>query len=106
MKKNCWEVKKCGRQPGGIHAKALGVCPATTEMRLNGVHDGRNAGRACWIMTGTLCGGQVQGHFGEKFKNCTQCEFYTYVKSEEGNRYILSPVLMEKLRNPATGASR
>ncbi len=25
MKKNCWEHKNCGRQPGGAKAKELGV---------------------------------------------------------------------------------
>jgi len=28
-KLNCWEFKKCGRQPGGPKVAELGVCPAT-----------------------------------------------------------------------------
>jgi hypothetical protein len=70
MKANCWEVKKCGREAGGKNARELGICPATTDTRLHGVHEGKNAGRACWILAGTLCGGKLQGSFGEKFKNC------------------------------------
>ena len=27
---NCWEVKKCGREPGGAKVAELGVCPAST----------------------------------------------------------------------------
>ena len=27
---NCWEVKQCGRQPGGPKAGEFGVCPAAT----------------------------------------------------------------------------
>ncbi|GBE00072.1 hypothetical protein BMS3Abin07_02118 [bacterium BMS3Abin07] len=46
-KLNCWEFKRCGRQPGGEHEIDLGVCPATVEGRLDGVHDGVTAGRAC-----------------------------------------------------------
>jgi hypothetical protein len=31
-KLNCWEVKKCGREPGGVKVKELGVCPASELM--------------------------------------------------------------------------
>lgn len=44
MKKNCWEVKNCGREVDGAKSIELGVCTAATETRLNGVHDGQNAG--------------------------------------------------------------
>ena len=73
---NCWEFKKCGREPGGIKAVELGVCPASTEMRLNGVNNGKNAGRTCWAIAGTLCGGKVQGTFALKLGNCMNCQFY------------------------------
>jgi len=32
---NCWEYKKCGREPGGIKVHELGVCPATVEEGLD-----------------------------------------------------------------------
>ena len=53
MKINCWEFKKCGRQPGGAKAAELGVCPATVSAVLNGAHGGQNAGRACWVIAGS-----------------------------------------------------
>jgi hypothetical protein len=62
-KRNCWEFKKCGREDGGARVEELGVCLASTETRLNGVHDGTNGGRACWVLEGTLCEGKVQGSF-------------------------------------------
>ena len=31
QKPNCWEHKKCGRQPGGKNTDDLGVCPAATD---------------------------------------------------------------------------
>lgn len=96
-KLNCWEFKKCGRQPGGEHVHDLGVCPATEEKRLDGVHEGKNAGRACWVMAGTLCKGEVQGTFAQKYKNCEICDFYKLVKHEEFPRFTLSAVLMRKL---------
>jgi len=97
-KLNCWEVKKCGRQPGGIFEKVLGTCPAPMEERLDGTHDGTNAGRACWVVAGTLCKGEVQGTYAQKFKNCELCDFYQRVKSEEYPGFTLSMVLLSKLR--------
>ena len=86
-KLNCWEFKKCGRQPGGAKAAELGVCPASEERRLNGVNGGRCAGRGCWALTGTLCGGKVQGTYATKLGNCMQCEFFKLVQQEEGSGY-------------------
>ncbi len=83
MKKNCWEVKKCERQPGGQKVKEFGICPVTTYEALDGIHDGKNAGRACWVVAGTLCGGAVQGTEAQKSHNCWKCEFMLAVKEEE-----------------------
>ncbi len=83
-KLNCWEFKKCGRQPGGAKAAELGVCPAATQDHVNGANGGTNGGRVCWYIAGTLCGGKVQGTFASKLSNCMQCEFYQSVVREEG----------------------
>jgi hypothetical protein len=99
MKQNCWEVKKCGREVGGAKASELGVCPAVTASPMHGVHGGKNGGRACWIVKSTLCGGSVQGSFGDKFKNCQQCAFYQQVKSEEGMSYMLASSLLERMKS-------
>jgi hypothetical protein len=98
LKTNCWEFKNCGRQPGGKQEKELGVCPAPLETKLDGVHKGKNAGRACWVVSGTLCGGVVQGTFAKKFQNCETCEFYQAVRKEEQPNFQLSPILLSKLR--------
>jgi hypothetical protein len=83
VKKNCWEHKKCGREPGGRKAHELGVCPVTTRVDLDTVHDGKMAGRACWVVAGSLCEGKIQGTFAEKLTNCLRCDFYNLVKTEE-----------------------
>ena len=80
---NCWEQKKCERQPGGRLAGELGICPASTLEKLNGVHGGKNAGRACWIVAGTFCGGAVQGTEAQKQHNCWKCDLFQLVKKEE-----------------------
>jgi hypothetical protein len=99
-KLNCWEFKKCGRQPQGHHAHDLGVCPASQEGALDDVHGGTNAGRACWVVSGTFCQGKVQGTFAQKFKNCEICDFYQAVRKEEGGSFTFSAVLISRLRKP------
>ncbi len=61
----CWEFKKCGREEGGAKAAELGVCPAYPDH-----------GRDCAYLTGTLCGGEVQGSFATKQANCLKCDFF------------------------------
>lgn len=80
-KRNCWEVMNCGRGPGSAEAN---LCPVSVEGRLNGVHGGRNAGRACWVVAGTLCdNGKPSGKFAQKMETCIQCPFYRLVRLEE-----------------------
>jgi hypothetical protein len=98
MKQNCWEFKKCGREPGGINASELGVCPAATETRLTGTNSGRKGGRGCWAVAGTLCGGKVQGAFALKVANCLACDFYQLVGKEEGANHENSKEILAKLR--------
>jgi len=86
---NCWEFKKCGREPGGSCIHDLGICPATTTEKLNGLHGGTNAGRACWFVVGTLCNGDIQGTYAKKYKSCIFCDFFKMVKEEE---YLGSPL--------------
>ena len=97
-KLNCWEFKKCGRQPEGPHVKDMGLCPAATEESLDGTHEGVNAGRACWVVSGTFCKGQVQGAFAQKFRNCEACDFYRLVKNEERFGFTLAAVLLARVR--------
>jgi len=60
----CWEFKKCGRERDRS-------CPAVLE----------DAGRRCWLVAGTLCGGKVQGDYAAKIGNCKQCDFYVKLKA-------------------------
>jgi len=82
-KMNCWEFKKCERQGGGRLVGELGICPAFTDVSLNGIHEGKNSGRACWAVAGTFCGGTVQGTEAQKQHSCWQCNFFQLVKKEE-----------------------
>lgn len=51
----CWETKNC-EQFG---------CPSYKSENLR-----------CWEISGTFCGGKVQGYFAQKYGDCRQCEVY------------------------------
>jgi len=97
---NCWEFKKCGREPGGAKVKELGVCPAAVEQKAAGINRGTCGGRACWAIAGTFCGGKVQGTFAQKLASCLSCEFYKKVAEEEGRHYQSSKEILDKLHPP------
>ncbi len=90
VKQNCWDVKKCGREIGGAKVLELGICPAAQDPRGTGINGGKNGGRICWALTGTFCGGKVQGTFAEKKISCMACEFFAQVRGEEGGNFKLS----------------
>ncbi|MFA5844708.1 MAG: hypothetical protein WC971_07755 [Coriobacteriia bacterium] len=96
---NCWEFKKCGREPGGAHVADLGVCPAATEMALDGANLGKASGRACWVVAGTFCEGVVQGTFAQKLQSCTECEFKEIVAREEYPRCAYTNELLKRLHD-------
>ncbi len=84
-KVNCWEHKKCGRQPGGGRISELGVCPASMEKRVDGIHGGVRGGRCCYMIAGTFCEGEVQGVYAQKLSSCRDCDFFKLLMLEEGN---------------------
>jgi len=83
-KENCWEFKKCERQPGGSKTDQLGVCPAATDKESDAMNSGKNAGRYCWRIAGTLCDGEVRGTWASKQAFCATCDFFKKVEREEG----------------------
>jgi len=87
-KLNCWEITQCGREPGGIKTAELEVCPAALDTSCNGINSGKNAGRICWAIAGTFCGGEVQGSFAEKRVSCLGCEVFKQVKAEEDSESL------------------
>ncbi len=89
-KQNCWEFKKCGREPEGKRAAEFGVCPAALpNLKLNGLNNGKEGGRICWAVAGTMCGDKIQGDFARKNVSCLGCDFFALVKSEEGYKFCL-----------------
>lgn len=89
-RKNCWEVLKCGREPNGEKADDLGICPAALPNKFNGANNGKQAGRFCWAIAGTLCEGKVSGTYAQKLKDCLDCHFLKQVNEEEGGNFTLT----------------
>jgi hypothetical protein len=79
---NCWEFKKCGREPGGAKEHELGTCPASYDARYDGIFGGRNGGRSCWLVAGTMCKGVVEGIFAKKYDDCRKCDFFQLVRND------------------------
>jgi diguanylate cyclase (GGDEF)-like protein len=75
----CWEKKGCNKQD----------CPAHSKPKCR-----------CWLVAGTMCGGEVQGVFAQKYKSCTECSVYTdaVYKDSLSETYEHLIVLVHSLR--------
>jgi PAS domain S-box-containing protein len=98
-RKNCWEVIKCGQEPGGKNVHKLGVCPAALPNQYEGINEGKYCGRFCWTVAGTFCGGQLQGSYANKLEDCLKCEFLKQVHKDEDKYFILTPDFIKKPNN-------
>jgi hypothetical protein len=81
---NCREFMKCGREEGGRMSADLEVCPAFEDASFDGINSGKRAGRICWAVAGTSCGGKTQGSFAENRASCTSCDFFVKVPEGRG----------------------
>ena len=90
---NCWDILKCGREPGGSKEQLDGPCPAAIDTNADGTNSGTNGGRVCWAISGTFCGTEVDGSEATKLLSCLTCDFFTLVLQEEGlaNFKLLKP---------------
>ncbi len=99
-KLNCWEYFKCGREEGGAKVATLGVCPASTEKRADGLNGGQNGGRACWALAQTLCAGMLQGDVVSKMAKCMNCEFKKLVLHEEKLDFVNTKTILKAMGDP------
>lgn len=83
MKKNCWEILHCGREPNGTNAKELGICPASIDVAADTLNGGKNGGRICWAIAGSFCAGEKKGTFALQKFSCMACNFFKAVQKEE-----------------------
>ena len=73
---------KCGRALGGTNASIYGLCPLTTALTEDVFKSGKNGGRICWAVAGSLCS-VTQGKFAWEIPSCLECDFYMKVVNEE-----------------------
>ena len=88
---NCWEFKKCGREPGGTRTADLGLCPAATNPAFYAINGGKNGGRACWVASGGAPDGEVSDE-------CRECDFYQLVRDQEGKAFRPLREILDRLR--------
>ncbi len=99
MKQNCWEFKKCGREPNGSAVAESGICKATTHALSDRVNSGENGGRVCWAISETYCPEKVEGSFAVDLLSCSKCDFFKKLQSEEADQFILLPYKKVNLSN-------
>ncbi|MCI5219061.1 MAG: hypothetical protein D3914_07680 [Candidatus Electrothrix sp. LOE2] len=80
---NCWEFKKCGREPGGRNIEKYGCCSVPVSIEYDGMNNGKNGGRSCWILRESACEKIMRACRVDEIKECRQCHFHTYVRKTE-----------------------
>lgn len=101
---NCWEFFDCGREPNGKRTRELGVCPAAAKEELDTVNDGKNGGRSCWAVAGTLCEGEVQGSYAQKLGNCLKCDFHAFVRGQQRDVYVGTKKILDIINGKITAS--
>ncbi|MBI5789397.1 MAG: hypothetical protein HZA78_11135 [Candidatus Schekmanbacteria bacterium] len=93
-------MRKCGREPGGNKTDESGICPAATDSSSDGLNSGKNAGRLCWAVVGTLCNGEVQSDAARKMGTCVICDVFQKVKAEENPKKFVLTKPEDKSKDP------
>lgn len=93
---------KCGRGPEESRVKNVEPCPVIKEKRLDLVHGGIRSGRACWVVAGTYCGGNIQGSFAQKNIACKRCDFFKKVCAQEGENLESNQSLLNRLKDTSS----
>ncbi|MBI5742196.1 MAG: hypothetical protein HZA16_15965 [Nitrospirae bacterium] len=83
-KLNCWEFKKCGREKEGAGLDKSCVCPVARKISADGLNNGRNGGRICWVIADLCCDRKVDCVNTRRGDPCFSCEFRYKVMIEEG----------------------
>lgn len=94
-KLNCWEYKNCGREGTDDIFQEMETCYAAMDEPTNKINNGKNGGRACWVVAGTFSRGELQCDHAKKLDSCLECDFYNLVKKEEGEKFVTGSELVE-----------
>lgn len=84
VKLNCWEFRKCGREPNGAKVLERGLCLAATDIFADGLNGGKNGGRICWAIAGSYSAfAHTECTFTTDRFSCINCDFFQLVEMEE-----------------------
>jgi hypothetical protein len=92
------------REPDGKKTRELGACPAAAETKLDGVNDGKNGGRSCWAIAGTLSEGETQGTYAQKLGNCLKYDFHAFVRSQQHGKYASTKKILDIIHGKITAS--
>jgi hypothetical protein len=79
---NCWEYKKCGREPGGKYVEKYGICLVAIEKNCDGLNGGKNGGRSCWLWRESACAKIMKKSSIQNIRECRACAVYNSIKSK------------------------
>jgi len=96
-KMNCWDFKRCNSNTGNDRIKKSDVCPVFSKTALDGINGGKNGGRSCWLIPGTLCGSRIQRAIIPKSIACRLCDFKRHVLREENPHRIITDTFLTML---------
>jgi hypothetical protein len=82
-KQNCWEFMRCDFGPEAREDS----CPVVSAVIFNGINGGINGGRYCWNVENAFCLVGSESLNESEPMNCATCEFYRFVKEEEGKYF-------------------
>jgi hypothetical protein len=81
-KYNCWEFNKCERGQNGTASSNM--CPVAADRSADGLNEGINGGRICWIIAESLNKNKIKCCALQQNLSCFECEFRHKVTTEEG----------------------
>ena len=93
---NCWEFKQCGREPGGRNVEKYGRCSVPVSVEHNGMNNGKNGGRSCWILREAACEKIMRACRVDEIKECRQCRFHIHVKKSECSGRFFHKLIQNK----------
>ena len=105
----CCEFMMCGKELARTKAQELGLCSASSKTMLDRTDESRDAGPACWIISGAVCDGTSQRPCMEENGDCMSPTLYDYMCNQERQRLENSSNLLRKLHTeklqPAIGTA-
>lgn len=80
MKRNCWDIKKCGKGPKSGVETDIGNCPVVREC----TEGDPSSGRSCWKVRIKDDRGRLVPNWSRDDKDCLNCDVMDTLRKEDG----------------------